>query len=85
MRNYSAEAFVFTTTGLCLMLEKMDFLFDRYKRKTLVSHTCPMKSPFTEVRVKVQKITQTKLFVMFMVKRKVVPKFLIFVNSSFLK
>lgn len=37
------------------MLEKMDFLFDHYKRKTLVSHTCPMKSPFTEVRVKVQK------------------------------
>lgn len=64
------------------MLEKTDFVFDCYKQKTLISHICPKKSPFFEVCMKVRKIMQTKLFLIFEVKSKAVTSFLFLLIPS---
>lgn len=54
-------------------------------RKTLISHIFPMESPFFDIYKKAHKIMQTTLFLMFEAREKGSHKFLISVNSPFLK
>lgn len=73
------------TTRHCLTLEKVDLIFDCYKRKTLISHIFPMKSPFFDIYMKAHKIMQTTLFLMFRVKRKAATSSLFLSILHFLK
>ena len=55
------------------------------KRKTLISHIFPMKSPFFDIYMKAHKIMQTTLFLMFRVKRKAATSSLFLSILHFLK
>lgn len=72
---------MFTTKGLCLLLEKMDFVFDSYKKKTLVAILFREKSVFRHLYESPQNHANQAISNV-QGKERGSHKFLIFVNSQ---